>query len=289
MGICYNNINVERKSRNEFTLNKEFEEIKEPEKTDNKNLHKANSLNPKVKNTDINHDDGVKENIDKKPEKKINIHKNNNGNIPKKTSKNIPENKTKNNPIKSERKNNEKKKSYSNFDKNKNYYLICPKCKNNITNIENIDYDSKLNDFIITYTCKCQTPDDNKKDSYLINFITPITPSTEIKFNFISEENVNKIKKIANENQKEFEGYEIITKICNSYNITKKNISINGSVAPPADVNKKLVTKSNITDSNFNLSVFKSHYDKQTGNKKSIMCSKFQKIEGKEEEEYLEN
>ena len=287
MGITCSSKNLVRRSRSthEQGPNPEFEEIKEPEKPNITNLHKTTSLNSKVKNTDINHNHGVKENIDKVPEKNIKIKKNNNGNIPNKKSKNIPENKTK---INSERKNSIKKKSYSEFDINQNYYLICPKCKNNITNIDNINYDSKLNDFNIKYTCKCQTPDDNKKTYCLINFITPITPYIDINYNFISEENINKIKKIADENQKEFEGYKIITNICNSYNNIKKKISINNGVAPTADLNTKLVSKSNITDSNFNLSVFKSHYDKPIGNKKSIMCSKFPEIKVKEEE-YLEN
>ena len=42
-----------------------------------------------------------------------------------------------------------KEKSYSDFDLNKNYYFICPECKSYIIYIENVNYESKMKDFII--------------------------------------------------------------------------------------------------------------------------------------------
>ena len=146
---------------------------------------------------------------------------------------------------------------------------MCPECKNNIAYIENVNYESKMNDFMITYSCKYQTPDDKHKTSYLINIIHIIDPITSININnnFISEENLNKIL----EKKDEFVGDKVIIKIYDRYNnkLEKKN-SLNRSDAPSAEWDKPLGNQSKLTNSDFHLSVFKSLNEKQTTNKKSI-------------------
>ena len=45
--------------------------------------------------------------------------------------------------------------NYEKFDEKKEYYLICPECKENILNIQSIQYHSNKKDFIVTYRCFC--------------------------------------------------------------------------------------------------------------------------------------
>ena len=138
--------------------------------------------------------------------------------------------------------------NYNKFNKNKEYYLICPECKKNIINIESILYQQDKNDFIITYNCFCS--EQHQKFFYqVLSEYFPFCEGHKNKLYFlckrchklICEECLDEHKKHIikniinkkvisekiiseiNEKRDEFKGIIIITKILNFYQSYKNN------------------------------------------------------------------
>ena len=64
------------------------------------------------------------------------------------------------------------------LNKDEEYYLLCPDCNGRYPTIKDISYDTKKNDFIISYECDCFNNKEIRK-SYMINFISIKKPSSE--------------------------------------------------------------------------------------------------------------
>jgi WD40 repeat protein len=113
--------------------------------------------------------------------------------------------------------------SYKDLKNEKDYYIVCPKCRNTFPNINEIDYNLKINDFIISYICDCSY----KGKDCLLLLINEKRPSN-IDKKFIEKEHEEKIIKLAEEKKGEFEGFEIIKKIIINHKqkfIVKSNFS----------------------------------------------------------------
>ena len=98
--------------------------------------------------------------------------------------------------------------SYKDLKIENDYYIVCPKCGNTFPSINKIDYNLKINDFIITYKCECG----NERTDFLLCLINRQKP-VNIDKKFIEKEQEEKIIKIAEEKKGEFEGFEIIKKV----------------------------------------------------------------------------
>ena len=173
---------------------------------------------------------------------------------------NMIENNLNQNPTPINSKNRKNNKSYEDFDMNKNYYLACPECKECIPHIETVDYDSNKKDFIITYVCPCNKSINRINKTYFIDLIVDYDPQNycpnhkskalshfckdcnfhvceqcikeehdchtyEYNINIISQENIKKLFKKANEQKAEFKGFDLLNKIFEIYLIKKNNES----------------------------------------------------------------
>jgi WD40 repeat protein len=147
--------------------------------------------------------------------------------------------------------NSQKPNNYSQFSLDKNYYLCCPVCNNCVPHIEKFGYDNVKRDFNIDYICPCIYPN-HKTKAYFSKLITENKPknicpdhkSKELLFfckecniqicklckeeehqnheiaqnnTIISKEDAEKMKQIAYMTRSQFQGYELIEKLYNSY------------------------------------------------------------------------
>lgn len=147
--------------------------------------------------------------------------------------------------------NSQKHNNYSQFSLDKNYYLCCPVCNNCVPHIEKFGYDYSKSDFNIDYICPC-IYSNHKTKAYFSKLITEKKPknicpnhkSKELLFfckecniqicklceeeehqnheidkniNIISKEDAEKMKQIAYMTRSQFQGYELIEKLYNSY------------------------------------------------------------------------
>ena len=175
---------------------------------------------------------------------------------------------------------NKNKKSYSKLDINKKYYLKCTKCEKYFPFITKIEYDDKNKDFIISYSCICDSSNKNLKTDYLLNLISLNKPSNEcpihsqniLKFFcktcniqycdkckdihkeheienniiFISKENKDNLYKLINEKENEF----------NEFNLIKKLIELNFNQNEVySNDDTKLINKNNINENTINNSI----------------------------------
>ena len=116
--------------------------------------------------------------------------------------------------------------TYKDLKIDEDYYIVCPRCRNKFPNINKIDYNSHINDFIIFYKCDCG----NQGKDFLLSLINHKKPEN-IDTKFIEEEHEEKIIKIAEEKKNEFNGYEIIKKIIMNHKQKKiKSNSFNDSI-----------------------------------------------------------
>lgn len=114
--------------------------------------------------------------------------------------------------------------------KENNYYIVCPTCQLLFPNITNINYDKDKKDFIVSYTCKCNTSNKLNKSSLFLDFINKNRPQ-EKNTNFKRSEDMEKFIKKINE-EKNFEGKEMLT------SAIQNSLDIN-CAPPPACVNIK--------------------------------------------------
>ena len=160
-----------------------------------------------------------------------------------------------NNVQKNKIKNN--KKNYEDFNDNVIFFIGCPECQMRIPKIEEVDYDSNENDFIITYICSCNMANNKIRKAYFRELLFEneiknicIKHNSEIllffckncniqicnkcksahlshlienKVNIISQDNINKMIKIAEQNKKQFKGYNLIKKIYENMIKNNKN------------------------------------------------------------------
>ena len=142
-------------------------------------------------------------------------------------------------------------KKYEDFNINSQYYLVCPKCEEHIPHIETVDYDDIENDFKITYICSCYDLDVSINEVYFRELINDAEPrnscpnhsgseliyfckncnkiicekckeedhnSHRVENNYIiSEENANKMIKIAEAKKDQFKGYDLLQKLYQTY------------------------------------------------------------------------
>ena len=134
-------------------------------------------------------------------------------------------------------------KSYSKFNNNSKYYIVCPDCKNKVPSIKDTGYDANRNDFIIGYFCSCNSNGDDKK-TYLINFISDIKPEN-VAYSFESLEILKLMLDTVRNKQDEFQGFQILDKIYKEISNLRNKISFNKSMAPPANMQKSLVENKN--------------------------------------------
>ena len=153
--------------------------------------------------------------------------------------------------------------NYDDLDKDNDYYITCKNCKKYIPHIENGEYDSKNNDFLVEYICPCNSSNNNII-CYLRELITENEPSNECmnhkenrlsifckncnkkicekckeeehiehEYDYndiLSNEKAEEIFKIAEEKKDQFKGFEIFKKlfekyIKNSEKIDKNNLN----------------------------------------------------------------
>ena len=177
--------------------------------------------------------------------------------------------------------NNLAKNNYDSLDISKTYYMSCPYCKKYQPYIESIEYDTNVNDFLITYKCPCNSSDNNKKKAYFIEFLTEEEPENKCQkhsekitffcktcqkhacFNcsindhkdhpkdsfgkkyILSNDNRNYILNKIEENKEKFKGYDIISKLLNE--LGKGSVYLNNE-------NNLLISK-DITNSNNNIKI----------------------------------
>ena len=149
--------------------------------------------------------------------------------------------------------------NYDDFNIDKIYYISCPKCKSCQPYIENVEYDSEINDFRIKYICCCELSYDIYKEVYLSSIINPIKPENKcknhkdynlkffcinckkiicelckdeshkqhdvVKNNILFKADI--ILKIAEEKKDKFKGYEILKKIFQNYRDDSEDIEEN--------------------------------------------------------------
>ena len=149
------------------------------------------------------------------------------------------------------------KKNYEDFNDNSTYFIGCPVCQMRIPKIETVDYDSNENDFIVIYICSCNIENNKIRKTYFKELLfedeiknicikhnsefllffckdcniqicnqckkAHLSHFIEDKVNVISEDNVNKILKIAEENKKHFKGYNLIKKLYQNMIKNNKN------------------------------------------------------------------
>ena len=160
------------------------------------------------------------------------------------------------------------------FNKGKDYYLLCPDCNDLYPTIRDISYDIKKKDFIISYECDCFNNKGTQKSSYMINFITIEKPPRESIF-FLSKKMLNKIKDLLEENKNEYEGFQI------AQNIFAKAVT-DISMAPLPELfnsNTSFINKINVSNNisnnqaspNFKESYFKSSNINELANIKSYL------------------
>ena len=140
-------------------------------------------------------------------------------------------------------KDSQKENSYSTLTLGKKYYLVCPDCKKSIPNIKNFEYDKNENDFKISYKCDC-TKTDNILKKNLIKFYYTKKPKNN---NYIPEEIIDKMYKIAQENEKNFKGFEIFDKYRNDL-IMNRTIPPNPLFNNPSIISKNISTNVKISE-----------------------------------------
>ena len=111
-----------------------------------------------------------------------------------------------------------------------NFYIVCPSCKLLFPSIKKYEYDSDKKDFMISYSCKCNSSDKLSK-SLFINFINRNKPFE--KNEQFNESKIARKLKEEIEHKEDFQGKEILS------SALKNSISINNA-APPASVNKSI-------------------------------------------------
>jgi WD40 repeat protein len=184
---------------------------------------------------------------------------------------------TNNKSVKKE--NNEVRQSYSNFDIEKDYYILCPDCKKLYPKIQDIEYDKEYNDFIISYTCKCDDKLNNRK-THLLKCINRTKPDN-LTDNYLSKSNGDKMLKIGKE--KQIKGFEILEKII------KNEFDIGFSAAAPILKDSSIINSRSSTfgqNSKFQTSTLeKSQYNNKKGYKQSVMpiIKEEETIRGKKE------
>ena len=219
MGESGEKIEVENNEKNAIsTTSKEGIGNKEPE----------NELKKSKKDIKIN----------KRPHKNKNVSKGGNKTSEIKPLKEVKYNADKLREKKEISKKQELKKSYSNFDINKDYYLICPDCQTT-HEIINFEYDEENNDFIIYYYCQ-----NNEKKNYFINFLSTKKPLNHDE-NYISKNLAEKMKEIAEEKKDSFKGFKLFLDIfrekfyLNPKWVYQKEFAIDQSAAIPININEK--------------------------------------------------
>ena len=148
-----------------------------------------------------------------------------------------------------------------------NYYIVCPTCKFLFPSIKKFSYDSEEKDYIISYTCKCNSSNKLSKSNFL-NFINENRPP-ENNENFNDSKIAKKLLKAAKEN-KDFPGKDL------SCSALKESIQINGA-APPASINKS-IKDSNLIKSKFKfkasvLNPIQEEKIEKNNNKKEVIIS----------------
>ena len=164
-------------------------------------------------------------------------------------------------------------KLYSNLNKEKTYYLICPDCKDRYPFIGDIFYDEKQNDFIISYNCDCSNNKETKK-SNMINFMNIKKPTIE-STNFVSKEIVTKFKTLLEKYKNQFPGNQILKNIMENEFVTDRSMAplpksifiSNASLMYKTDVSKNEST--NKKNQNFKDSYFKNSNLNELFNKES--------------------
>ena len=150
--------------------------------------------------------------------------------------------------------------SYSDLKLSKDYYLVCPDCKNLYPYIKDLYYDKEKKDFNISYTCECfKGKSTLQNSSYLIYFIADNKPTT-IYTDLISKKNLDKMKQLLTENKREFQGYKIVNNIL-------KDIIINESVAPLANtlgISNRSITKSKFKESDVHIEISANYNIKES-------------------------
>ena len=245
-----NNIKINKSNNPKRSFIKKTTDINNNKTTDNNNKKTTDNNNKKI--TDNNN-------------KKTTDNNNNTTDI------------TNNKSVKKE--NNEVRQSYSNFDIEKDYYILCPDCKKLYPKIQDIEYDKEYNDFIISYTCKCDDKLNNRK-THLLKCINRTKPDN-LTDNYLSKSNGDKMLKIAKE--KQIKGFEILEKII------KNEFDIGFSAAAPILKDSSIINSTSSTfgqNSKFQTSTLeKSQYNNKKGYKQSVMpiIKEEETIRGKKE------
>jgi len=209
---------------------------------------KTNNPTPNSKNKNQGKKTNIIENNRRNSQKKID--NKNKKEIPKSNSYNDDDNNNNkdndNDNIKenvNDNDNDNEIKSYSNFNDNGKYYLVCPDCKIMVPGIKNTEYDTYRDDFIIEFFCNC-TSNGNDKKRYLINFICDKRP-LNIAYSFESLDKIKSMLDTVREKQDEFQGFQVLNKIYKELIKLKNTMSFNKSMAPPASMQKSIVEKKN--------------------------------------------
>ena len=275
-----NNIKINKSNNPKRSFIKKTTDNNSKKTTDNNNKKTTDNNNKKTTDnnyntTDFNNNNTINNNITDNNDKTTdnnNITTDNNNN-------NNTTDITNNKSVKKE--DNEVKQSYSNFDIEKDYYILCPDCKKLFPKIKDIDYDKECNDFIISYTCKCNKKKLNKiKKSYLLKCINRTKPDN-LTDNYLSKSNGDKMLKIAKE--KQIKGFEILEKII------KNEFDIGFSAAAPILKDSSIINSRSSTfgqNSKFQTSTLeKSQYNNKKGYKQSVMpiIKEEETIRGKKE------
>jgi len=151
--------------------------------------------------------------------------------------------------LKKEKKNNDLNKNY---DEDKDYYFVCPRCKCRSPHIENLNFDINIKDFNVSYYCACLYNDKKVQKEFLNLLISSKSPSNkcpihsentlqfyckECKQSFcdLCEEDNNKEHKIK-EHKKDLVNYNNIMSEDNAKTILEKS-----SLTKYEDIYKKIV------------------------------------------------
>ncbi len=198
------------------------------------------------------------------------------------------------NPARTQTKIKTKKKSYTDLRiDDDNIYVVCPKCKT-IPFIKKFNYEEKINDFNVSYTCECTNSNENDlKMTQLINLIN-VNNTPNLSNYFISKEGADEMFKIAKQKMNAFKGYNILEQLI-------KNNKFNSSVAPPIelanDLKKKSIkyNNSNVSTSlsnskatnSYNIQISENYFDPDMLDP-NIKATRMQSIEEEENEDIKE-
>ena len=263
MGLtCYSDakktmdLNIQRNSKKSRSCNPNYNNI------DNEWIDSKidNDTNQKTKKTNNPTPNSKNKNQDKKTNIIGNNRRNSQKKIDNKNKKEIPKSNSHNDDVNNnnynkdndddnikenvnDNDNDNEIKSYSNFNDNSKYYLVCPDCKIMVPGIKNAEYDTYRDDFIIEFFCNC-TSNGNDKKRYLINFISDKKPEN-IVFSFESLDKIKSMLDTVREKQDEFQGFQVLDKIYKELIKLRKTMSFNKSMAPPANMQKSIVDNKN--------------------------------------------